>query len=109
MSFATLRLHAGQNWRKDALLSLSGIYMTKRQDLVPFALSRFLQDYPRIQTLHLHLDNDEVGRCAVQGITDGLQGRCEVLDQPPHHGKDVNDLLCQKLGLCRQHREMERM
>lgn len=97
LSYATLRHIAGLDWAQDALLSLAGVYQTKRQGVVPVALSRFLEDYPNITTLHLHLDNDEVGRGAAAGIMEGLSDRYTVLDEPPRYGKDVNDLLQMQL------------
>jgi hypothetical protein len=93
MSFATLELFEGRDWHKDHLLSLAGVYKTKRKDVVPIALERYLKDYPQITTLRLHLDNDEIGRGAVSGIVAGLDGQYQVFDEPPRCGKDVNDQL----------------
>jgi hypothetical protein len=93
LSYATLELMNGHDWRKDHLLSLAGVYKTVRKDVVPVALERYLSDCPQIRTLHLHLDNDEIGRAAAIGIASGLAGKYEVLDEPPQAGKDVNDLL----------------
>ena len=93
MSYATLLCMAGRDWKHDALLSLAGVYKTKRKNVVPVSLSRFLSDYPGIKTLRLHLDNDEIGRGAAKGIMDGLKDKYEILDEPPRYGKDVNDHL----------------
>ena len=41
----------------------------------------------------LHLDNDEVGRSAAEGIMLGLSDKYTVLDEPPAYGKDVNEML----------------
>lgn len=98
LSYVTLALQAGQNWRKMHLLSMAGVYKTKRENVVPVALGQYLQDHPHIKTLHLHLDNDEIGRGAAAGIRGGLSGQYIVLDQPPPSGKDVNELLQRKLG-----------
>lgn len=97
LSYATLRHMAGLDWTQDALLSLAGVYKTKRQGVVSVTLSRFLEDYPDITTLHLHLDNDEVGRGAAAGIMEGLSDQYTVLNEPPRYGKDVNDLLQMQL------------
>ena len=105
MSYATLALLAGQDWRKGHLLSLAGVFKTKRKNVVPVALAQYLQDYPQIKMLHLHLDNDEVGRGAAQGILGGLGDSYVVLDQPPPVGKDVNELLQRKLGQNKQRKE----
>lgn len=108
MSYATMLLLNGENWRGETYLSLAGVYRTKRTDVVPVALERYLMDYPRIKTIHLHLDNDSIGRGAVAGIVSGLQGRYMVLDQPPLHGKDVNDELKIRVGILREREENER-
>lgn len=93
LSYATLELMSGRDWRRHHLLSLAGVYKTTRKDVVPVALERYLTDYPQIRTLHLHLDNDEIGRAAALGIVSGLGGKYTVLDEPPQVGKDVNDQL----------------
>ena len=108
MSYATLLRMAGRDWKQDALLSLAGVYKTKRENVVPVSLSRFLTDYPGIKTLRLHLDNDEIGRGAAKGIVDGLKDKYEILDEPPRYGKDVNDALQRRLGLHRQKEECVR-
>ena len=108
MSYATLLRMTGLDWKQDALLSLAGVYKTKRENVVPVSLSRFLTDYPGIKTLRLHLDNDEIGRGAAKGIMDGLKDKYEILDEPPRYGKDVNDALQRRLGLCRKKEECVR-
>ena len=108
ISYATLLHMTGRDWKQDALLSLAGVYKTTRENVVPVSLSRFLTDYPDIETLRLHLDNDEIGRGAAKGIMDGLKDKYEILDEPPHYGKDVNDALQWRLGLHRKKEECVR-
>ena len=105
LSCASLQVMAGQDWRRDALLSLAGVFLPKRQGVVPVALTRFLGDYPQVRTLHLHLDNDAVGRGAARGILEGLGGRYQIHNAPPRWGKDVNDLLQMRLGIYRKKEE----
>lgn len=94
LSYATLLKMGGKDWRKDNLLSLAGVFKTKRENVVPVALSQYLKDHPGITTIHLHLDNDDVGRGASLGIMGGLKGKYTLLDEPPARGfKDVNDQL----------------
>lgn len=102
MSHATLRLFEGGAWREEALLSLAGVFLTKREAVVPVALAQFLEDHPKIKTLRLHLDNDKIGRGAVQGIVDGLKGRYAIYDEPPARGKDVNEMLMLRVGLLKR-------
>ena len=108
MSYATLQLYDGGNWKDEALLSLAGVYVTKRQGVVPVALQRFLDQHPQIHTLRLHLDNDEVGRGATAGIMEGLKDKYTVIDEPPTKGKDVNEQLQIRVGLMRRKEEHDR-
>ena len=97
LSHATLEKQRGFDWTKDSLLSLAGVYVVKREGVVPKALEYFLKTYPDVKIIHLHLDNDEVGRGAAAGIMKGLQVRYQVWNQPPLMGKDVNDYLIKKV------------
>lgn len=107
LSYATLQLYEGGDWKRDALLSLAGVYMPKRKGVVPVALTRFLSENPEIKTLRLHLDNDEVGRSAAAGILEGLEGYA-VFDEPPGQGKDVNEQLQMKVGILERKEVHER-
>lgn len=102
LSYATLELFEGKNWHEDHLLSLAGVFVTKRENVVPVALSRYLADHPEIRTLRLHLDNDSIGRGAVAGIVGGLRNRYHIWDEPPRVGKDVNDQLKIRVGIKRK-------
>ncbi len=93
LSYATLVKQKGFDWTKDSLLSLAGVYVVKRDNVVPKALEHFLETYSKMKTIHLHLDNDDVGKGAALGIMKGLQGRYQVWNQPPTKGKDVNEQL----------------
>ena len=108
MSYATLRLFETPNWKQDAMLSLAGVYKTKRENVVPIALSQFLQDHPQVRNLHLHLDNDEIGRGAAEGIIGGLGNKYTVINEPPPRGKDVNEYLQLRIGLLQRKETHER-
>ena len=93
MSHASLLQMDGSTWKNEAMLSLAGVYKAGSGYTVPIALDQFLMDHPGIGTVFLHLDNDEVGRSAAQGIEAGLRGRYTVINAPPKAGKDVNEYL----------------
>jgi hypothetical protein len=93
LSYATLIKMSGGNWHKDSYLSFAGIGSGKG---VPKALAQFLEDYPSISHISLHLDNDEPGRTAAMNIAEALKDEYVVRDRPPPSGKDYNDYLRQE-------------
>lgn len=96
MSYGTLELLANRNWRKDCCLSLAGIYKSKRnigESTPPAALMQYLKDYPQINAVALHLDNDTAGRLAAGTIKALLPSTYAIFDEPPPRGKDMNDNL----------------
>jgi len=93
LSYATMEYRAGRDWNKDHLLSLAGVFVTVREDVVPVALERYLRVHPEIDTLILHLDRDAIGRGAAQGIINGLGKQYAIRDELPEYGNDVNDTL----------------
>ena len=100
LSYASLLQMKGYPWREVPMLSLAGVYIQSRKNVVPVALEQYLKDHPVITDVHMHLDNDEVGRGASDGIRSGLVSRgFNVTDEPPAFGKDVNDQLMAKVGL----------
>lgn len=114
LSYATLEKLAGRDWRRDNLVSLSGVYLPKEKvedSTVPLALAQFLSDCPGIKRIVLHLDNDNAGRSATKALQTILSDRYEVIDEPPTQGKDYNEMLCLRLGLVRKKtkaRDLER-
>lgn len=102
LSYATLAKMNGEDWRKDTLLSLAGVYMPKQkieESTIPVALEKFLSEHPHVRKLYVHFDNDKVGRKATAALQAILPSKYEVIDSPPPGGKDFNDFLCFKLGL----------
>lgn len=102
LSYATLRRMNGENWRSEHLLSLAGVYQPAKEiekSKVPATLTRFLKEYPEVQTVVFHFDNDKVGRLATQAIQTVLPKMYKTRDKPPPAGKDYNDFLCLRLGL----------
>ncbi len=106
LSYAALVKRAGGEWKKESLMSLAGVYSGKADGTVkvPAALAEMLSENTKICRVHLHLDNDPAGRNAAKGLTEILNGRAEVFDEPPAAGKDYNDYLCM---ICRKERIMK--
>lgn len=102
LSYATLMKMRGRDWQYDNLLSLGGVCRNMREGTLPIALGQYLKNRPSTGTVFLHLDDDETGRIAAAEITRCLEGRCEVVNQPPSRGKDVNELLQIRLGQIRE-------
>jgi hypothetical protein len=96
LSYCTFGLLSGRDWRQENHISLAGIYKPKQnihESTLPAALLQFLKDHPNIDDIALHLDNDIAGRCAAKTIQTILTSNYTVSDEPPKHGKDVNDYL----------------
>jgi hypothetical protein len=96
LSFGTLELLAGRDWRRDHCLSLAGVYMPKKviqESTPPAALMQYLEDYPEISAVSLHLDNDAPGRMAAVAISVELKGSYIIENSPPPEGKDYNEML----------------
>ncbi len=95
-SYGTLELLSGRDWRQENCLSLAGIYKPKEiieESTPPAALMQYLQDFPQINEIALHLDNDTAGRLAAKTIKTLLSRSHTISDEPPKRGKDYNDYL----------------
>ena len=101
LSYATLLRMHGRDYTQAHLLSLAGVFVPAQRPSgrLPISLARYLEDYPGIQRIDLHLDNDIAGRAAAQNITELLGERLEVRNRSPPTCKDVNEYLCGRLGL----------
>jgi len=96
LSYGTLELLSGRDWRRENCLSLAGIYRPKKnieESTPPAALMQYLKDYPQITEITLHLDNDAPGRLAAETIKALLPSTYTISDEPPQRGKDYNDYL----------------
>jgi hypothetical protein len=110
LSYGTLELLSGRDWRQDNYLSLAGIYMPKKnieESTLPAALTQYLKDFPKINEIALHLDNDTAGWLAAKTIKTILPLPYTVSDEPPKRGKDYNDYLKIILKI-QQHNSVER-
>lgn len=111
LSYATCLKCEGKDYKKENLLSLSGVYQPKKEiseSKIPVALSTYLRENPQIKTIILHLDNDKTGRLCAAALTELLKQDYKIVDAPPPIGKDVNDFLMSYLGLARQKPARER-
>lgn len=93
MSYITLEVKAHSEWYCDDYLSLGGVYATDKKQDIPLALNEYIENHPNLRAVHLHFDNDEIGRKATEQIKNALQDRYAVLNEPPKSGKDYNDYL----------------
>lgn len=111
LSYATYLKCEGKDYRKENLLSLSGVYQPKKEikdSKIPIALSTYLRENQQIKTVILHLDNDKTGRLCTAALTELLKDDYKIVDAPPPIGKDVNDFLMSYLGLAKQKPTRER-
>jgi len=102
LSYATYLKCEGKDYRKENLLSLSGVYQPKKEikdSKVPIALTTFLKANPHIKTIVLHLDNDKTGRLCTAALKELLKKDYEIVDDSPPVGKDFNDFLLSYLGM----------
>ena len=105
LSYATLKLLSGRNWRNENYLSLSGVFQSSNK--IPPALEQYLSVNRQVENIALHLDNDKAGRDAARAIMDKLMGNYNIRDEPPQKGKDVNEQLKIMLKI-QQRKEYER-
>ena len=93
LSYATILKNNNKNYKKENLIALSGVYQSSKQYKVPIAITSFLDKNKYINKIFLHLDNDPVGRNAIENLKTNLQEKYEVIDGKPFQGKDWNDYL----------------
>ena len=102
LSYATLLKMKNIDWHKENIISLGGVNNPSKineNNKIPIAIKEFLEKNPNINEIHLHLDNDEVGRNASKSLQDVLSKKYTVLDRPAPLGKDCNDYLKYVLGI----------
>lgn len=102
LSYATLLKMKNIDWHKENMISLGGVNNPSKineNNKIPIAIKEFLEKNLNINEIHLHLDNDEVGRNASKSLQDVLSKKYTVLDRPAPLGKDCNDYLKYVLGI----------
>lgn len=96
LSYATLLKIKGGKWYNINLVSLAGVYQPANNindSKIPKAINNFLNNNSNIKRIYLHLDNDNAGRLATVALIKALDGKYQVIDEPPNFGKDFNDTL----------------
>ena len=102
LSYATLLKMKNIDWHKENMISLGGVNNPSKiseNNKIPITIKEFLEKNPNINEIHLHLDNDEVGRNASKSLQEVLSKKYTVLDRPAPLGKDCNDYLKYVLGI----------
>lgn len=102
LSYATLMKQKHLDYHKENMFSLAGVFKPSEHTeniKLPVTITKFLEENPNITQIHLHLDNDEVGRKASENLVQILSKKYKVLDRPPPMGKDCNDYLKYVLGI----------
>lgn len=102
LSYATILKMENRDYHEENLLSLAGVYQPAKiieDSKLPIALALFLYNNKNINKIYLHLDNDQAGRLATEGLKKSIKNIYEVIDEPPKFGKDFNDYLCYIKGL----------
>ena len=108
LSFATIMKMQTGNWRAEPMVSLGGVYAPnpdRPSVKIPAALDNALQNHQEVKAIALHLDNDFAGKSAARSISEQLQDRYLIRNEPPPSGKDCNDFLMR----LRQHNRSRQM
>ena len=96
LSFATIMKQRTGEWRAEPMVSLGGVYVSRRGTQLlklPVALTKALDRHEEVDAIALHLDADFAGRNAAASIADQLQPYYKIRNEPPPIGKDCNDYL----------------
>ncbi len=100
MSFQTMEKQKSNDWKYENYLSLSGAAMNNSSNNyteVPIALNHFLKENRNINTICLHLDNDNAGKETSSTIESLLDNRYQIFDLSPKKYKDMNEILINQL------------
>lgn len=102
LSYATLLKLKGQDWKKQNLIALAGVYQPAKnieESKVPIAIENYLTNNKQTEHIIIHFDNDRAGREATKALELALNNKYNVYNIPAPNGKDINDYLCFILGL----------
>lgn len=96
ISYMTLLKRSGRDYKNCNYLSISGATLIGKSiadSTIPVALETFLNEHD-INKIYLHFDNDRAGKETALKIQFHLEGKYEIIDEPPYAGKDFNELCC---------------
>lgn len=99
MSYATMLKDLGKDYHMENLISLSGIYLPKKQieeTKMPMPIEHYLVTHPNTKRICLYLDKDFAGQRGAEALQIILGEKYEVRYLPPPDGKDYNDYLTMK-------------
>lgn len=91
LSYLTLLKQKGERYLEDNYLSLSGVGGKHSP-----ALTSFLKRHGNIQSIHLHLDNDDAGIIATNEIINKFKSKYYIFDEHIKQCKDINEYLMNK-------------
>ena len=102
MSYATMLKMGNKDWKQCRYLSLGGVYKEKNNDCykLPLALEEYLKSNPDTKLVLMCLDNDNIGKNAMEEIAVTLHNtaiRC--IFNPPNNQKDYNAVIMAKKHL----------
>lgn len=89
ISYMTLETREGLDWSETNYLSLSGL--SGSNEHLPIALIHYLDMHPSIETIVLHLDQDQPGQKMTEQIMECLKEMYVLRNEPPRFGKDINE------------------
>lgn len=94
LSYMTLLKRGGKDYSECNYLSISGATLIGKsisESTLPVALETFLNEHD-INKIYLHFDNDRAGKETALKIQFHLEGKYEIIEEPPNSGKDFNEL-----------------
>ena len=95
LSYITIRITKGEDWKTDAYLSLGGV--SAKYKMLPVPLKYYLDNNNDISHITLHMDNDSTGRQASEDLYDKLSKKYTVSSEIPTFGKDINEQLMETI------------
>ena len=102
MSYATMLKMGNKDWKQCRYLSLGGVYKEKNNNCykLPLALEEYLKKNPDTKLVLMCLDNDNIGKNAMEEIAVTLHNTAKrCIFNPPNNQKDYNAVIMAKKHL----------